>query len=413
MQAHWEIAKADDGWRLLRNGEPFYIQGAVAGGHLDALAAAGATALRVPPRQETLDRAAELGLVALVNLPVRGERDGVNWDDEARVAAQRREVLDVVASLKRHPAVMMWAVGNELDWIPPGRPHSPRLWQRLNDLAREIHRADPHHPVCTVVGTGTFEQKVQQMARECPDFDLLGINAYGDIAQVAESARQHWPKPYVIAEWGPTGHWQVPRTTWRAPLEQTSSEKAHTIYERYTNVILADRAHCLGAFVFYWAEKQETTHTWYGLLRDGMKTESIDVMARFWTGAWPENRAPAVLGLTIAGVADPTNARLAPGSAHQAQVICFDPDHDPLTIAWDIRPEVQIPAGSYAGSLEKRAQPIAGLIEEPQGTAVRFTSPHTEGAYRLFVQVTDGNGHAGYANVPFHVAPQPDRAAAP
>lgn len=243
------------------------------------------------------------------------------------------------------------------------------------------------------------------MARECQDFDLLGINTYGDIAEVADLAREHWPKPYVMAEWGPTGHWQVARTAWGAPLEQTSTEKAQAIFERYTNVILADTTHCLGSFVFYWAEKQETTRTWYGLFRDGLKTESIDVMTRFWTGSWPENRTPAVLDLTIAGVGDRTDARLAPGSAHQARVICFDPDHDPLSIGWDICPEVEIPANSYAGSGEQRAKPIASLVRQSQGPTVRFTAPRTEGVYRLFVQITDGNGHAGYANLPFYVEP--------
>ena len=65
--------------------------------------------------------------------------------------------------------------------------------------------------------------------------DLLGINTYGDIGTVTELARKHWRKPYVLAEWGPTGHWQVPKTEWRAPLEQTSSEKAQVIRQRYEN----------------------------------------------------------------------------------------------------------------------------------------------------------------------------------
>lgn len=44
---------------------------------------------------------------------------------------------------------MFWNVGNELDWIPPGVPHHPDLWQRLNDVARAIKEIDPHHPVMT------------------------------------------------------------------------------------------------------------------------------------------------------------------------------------------------------------------------------------------------------------------------
>jgi len=245
---------------------------------------------------------------------------------------------------------------------------------------------------------------VQQIARECKNLDLLGINAYGDLDSVTELARKHWPGPYVVAEWGPTGHWQVPRTKWGAPLEQTSSEKAQVIRKRYEDTILADQAHCLGSFVFYWSEKQETTHTWYGLFRGGLRTESIDVMQRLWRGAWPENRAPRIQSCAIEGFPDPRSVYLRAGADHRAEVRASDPDSDPLTFAWDIRPEVRIPPGSYAGSLEKRAKPLDGLIRDPACRQVDFTAPRATGPYRIFVTVSDGKGHAAYANVPFSVS---------
>ncbi len=220
---------------------------------------------------------------------------------------------------------------------------------------------------------------------------------------MTELTRRHWPKPYVVAEWGPTGHWQAPRTAWRVPIEETSTEKARAIFDRYTTVIQADADHCLGSFVFLWAEKQETTHTWYGLFLDGLPTESIDVMCCLWSGTWPQNRAPAVLSLDIAGFSDRKQVYLKPAQTYEAKVACYDCDYDPLTFKWDIRPEVEIPKNSYAGGGEKPATPIPGLIEEGQGTQVRFTTPQAEGAYRLFVQVLDGHGHVGCANAAFYV----------
>jgi hypothetical protein len=244
---------------------------------------------------------------------------------------------------------------------------------------------------------------VQEIARDCRDMDLLGINCYGDIDSVTQLARQYWPKPYAITEWGPTGHWQVPKTPWRVPLEQTSSEKAQAIRERYENAILADPEHCLGSFVFYWSEKQETTHTWYGLFRDGLRTESIDVMQYLWTKAWPENRAPATGHIRIDDVANSASPYLKARTMYRAGVEATDPDSDHLTYAWEIRPEVEIPSGSYAGNMEKKAKPIDGLIRDSSLPRVEFTTPETAGPYRIFVTIFDGQGHAAYGNVPFYV----------
>ncbi len=400
----WEIQSAANRWRLLRDGQPFYINGAVAPNRFDVLKACGGNAVRVNANQKALDAAHQAGLAVMANLPVRGERNNLDWDNAQQVAEQKDRVLASVRELKDHPALMLWSVGNELDHIPGNRLYNPRIWARLNDLAVAIKQLDPHHPVMTVVGTGHFESKVQEIATGCKDMDLLGINAYGDIRRACELTRKHWPKPYAVTEWGPTGHWEVPKTKWRAPLEQTSSEKAKAIEDRYRNVILADRTHCLGSFVFYWSEKQETTHTWYGLFCNGLRTESIDVMQHCWTGAWPANRAPVVAALQIEGFAEPRSTTLQAARRYRAAATATDPDSDPLTFAWDIRPEVVIPPGSYAGGLEKKAQPIPGLIPNPAAAVVEFTAPEKPGAHRLFVTITDGQGHVAYANIPFFVS---------
>ncbi len=402
----YKIVEREGAWQLLRAGEPFYVKGAVGWESYDLLRRCGANSVRTGTNKASLDRLHEAGLTAMVNLPVRGERNRMNWDDEKMVAEQEQRVLQAVRELKDHPAVMFWAVGNELDWIPPGVPYSPRLWQRLNEMAVKIHALDPGHPILTVVGTSQYERKIQEMAKQCTDMDLLGINAYGDLAVVTELMRKYWLKPYVIAEWGPTGHWQVPKTEWRAPVEETSTEKARAIYDRYTKVIQADKGRCLGSYVFLWGQKQETTHTWYGMFLDGLATESIDAMAYLWSGAWPQNRAPAVLSLEIIGFTDRTRVYLQPAQQYDARVTCYDADYDPLAFKWDIRPEVVIPKDSYAGGGERPAVPIPGLIQADSGPQSRFTTPQMEGPYRLCVQVRDEKGHIGYANVPFCVRPK-------
>ena len=125
----YRLLERDGVWQLLRAGEPFYVKGAVGWESYDLLRRCGANSVRTGTNKASLDRTHEAGLVAMVNLPVRGERNRMNWDDEKMVAEQEQRVLQAVRELKDHPAVMFWAVGNELDWIPPGVPYSPRLWQ--------------------------------------------------------------------------------------------------------------------------------------------------------------------------------------------------------------------------------------------------------------------------------------------
>jgi len=408
-QKPWELSKYGKQWVLLHNGSPFYIKGAVTWGYgpLEELVAAGGNAIRAQPDRDGLDKAEELGLAVLVNLPVRGQRDGLDWDNDKEVADQKRKVLEVVKDLKDHPAVMMWSVGNELGYVPrkpSGErvdPH-PEMWQRLNDIAREIKRVDPVHPVTVCVIDVRNKDKIQKVAADCPDIDILGVNAYSKIFSEGEPIEEYWKKPFFFAEWSIDGHWETPRTEWKARTELTSSEKASLISYRYKNAILTD-TNCVGAFVFFWGERQETTHTFWSLFQDGLKTESIDVMQRFWTGSWPDNRAPAVSGLWVEGQDNLMDIRLSPGAEYQARVYCYDPEHDDLEITWEIRPEIVRPAENYAGSAEKRVEPIPNLILHEEAKSVRFKAPRETGAYRLFVQVADGQGSAGYANVCFYV----------
>ena len=42
-------------------------------------------------------------------------------------------------------------------------------------------------------------------------------------------------------------------------------------------------------------------------------------------------------------------------------------------------------------------------MEDDGKGGLAFTAPVEPGAYRLFVEVHDGKGHAAYANLPFRV----------
>lgn len=396
-----EIKKEAGKFRLFKDGEACFIKGAVGWDFLEELKNAGANSLRTSPR--LLDEAHRLGFSVLVNLPVAAERSGFDYNDEEAVKNQFERIKKIVEENKDHPAVLMWAIGNELDHIPGDLDYNLKMWDAVNDIAGMIKEIDPNHPVMTVVGYGKLE-KIKDIKERCPNLDLLGVNAYAAVLNVPEWLREYqWEKPYVVTEWGPSGWWEVPRTKTGVVIEETSTEKARVYRERYEKVILGDPL-CLGSYVFLWtSNRQERTHTWFNMFHNNLKTETVEVMQYMWTGNWPENRAPRIDAQKINGLVAADNIILKPGSVNTALVQVTDPENDELRFEWELLPE-PTEFGAYAGQGEKKPEPVEGFIKNIQNNTIQFKIPDkVERNYRLFVYVYDDNGNIGVANIPFYV----------
>jgi hypothetical protein len=396
---HVNLEKKASGWQLKVDGEPFFIRGAVGHSHLELLEEYGGNSLRTGPRRSSLDQLGKLGLKALVNLPANAERYGMNYSDTASVNRQHKAIMEKVKALKDHPAVLMWAIGNELDYIPPLEPFNPAVWDAVNALAADIHCIDPHHPVMTVIGTSMME-KVADIVKRCPDLDLLGINSYGDIYTLRDTLQKYgWNKPYVITEWGPHGYWEVRRTPWGAPYEQTGREKLDCYRDKYLKAI-QNNNQCLGSYVFYWEGfKQETTHTWFCMFDiHGNKSPMVELMQSLWKGNGNLPELPVADSMIIDNNPSKVPVFLNAGNEYSSRVY-YSGTSDSLTFQWEIRPEAKYAA--YAGQGEEEPKPLTGNIKN-QDAEIRFMSPETPGPYRLFVYVYDGKGHFTTANLPFY-----------
>ncbi len=395
-----ELKKTGEKWEMLVNGEPFYIKGAVGHVHLGLLPDYGANSIRAGYRH--LDEADSLGLTVMTNLPVQPQRNGMDYDDPAAVKEQHEMIMQIVRENLDHPAVLMWSVGNELDYVGYRVPYNPKVWDAVSAIAADIKKIDPHHPVMTVIGTGRRE-KLGTLMERCPNLDLIGINTYKDMGEVRGWLEKYnWKKPYVISEWGPTGHWQVPETAWESPIEENSSEKADVYMERYEKYILGNPDKCLGSYVFLWGQKQERTHTWYGLFdRQGHETEAIDVMHYEWTGSWPINQAPRVISFRLEDQVARESIILESGRQYRAKVEVRDPDGDPLEFSWEILPEAE--EFGYGGHGESKPEPVSGLFRGVHGPEMTFTTPAKEDIYLIYVHIYDNHNHFAYASIPFKV----------
>ena len=57
----------------------------------------------------------------------------------------------------------------------------------------------------------------------------------------------------------------------------------------------------------------------------------------------------------------------------------------------------------WGGDFESKPRALPDCIAEPNKTEVVLKAPAKPGAYRLFVYVLDGKGHAAHVNIPFYV----------
>lgn len=406
--AQVRIVQHDGAYQLTVNGQPFYVRGAgMRGGQSEqeALAARGGNSFRTWQSGENtaevrdmLDRAQRNGLSVAMGIEVARERHGFDYDDAKAVDAQRARIRREVLAYKDHPAVLMWVVGNELNL----EATNPAVWNAVGALADMIHAIDPNHPVMTTLA-GFDKPLIEAIKTRAPSLDLIGIQLYGDIDALPDKLKTSgWTGPYVVTEWGPTGHWESPLTRWGAPIEDTSTRKAELLTQRYQRTIASDRRQGLGSYVFLWGQKQERTPTWYGLfLSSGESTPSVDAMQLLWTGKPATNRAPSIAVPTIDGQRAQASITLSPGSTHKAQAAGEDPDGDALQYRWSVRGEST--ARSVGGDPEALPAQVDVRISETANGTMRFVAPTQSGAYRLFVEIHDGRGHAAYANVPFQV----------
>jgi hypothetical protein len=401
-----EIVEVDGNYRVLRGGEPYEIKGAgIEYGNVEALVAHGGNSFRTwrtdnsrETGQQVLDRAAALGVTVLMTIEIGRERHGFDYDDEQAVAAQLEYARGEVLKYRDHPALLAWSIGNE----PNLYFKNPKVFDAINGIAKMIHELDPHHPATTALAG--FDARLAELIRtRAPDLDFVSIQMYGDIVNLPrylEEAR--WDAPYFVTEWGATGHWEVAKTSWGAPIEQNSSEKAASYLRAHATAIAADPARAIGSYVFLWGQKQERTPTWYGMfLADGSETEVIDVMHYIWNGSWPDNRSPRVEGLLLDGKVATQDIVLDAGGRYAASVTAQDPDGDPLDYRWEVMRESE--ATQEGGDKEEIPEILPDLVSAAGPGRAQLTAPAEKGAYRLFLYVYDGQGHAGHANIPFLV----------
>lgn len=413
---HVILENVDGKYSLYVNGELFYIKGAgldfnEKGISFKALSDAGGNAFRTWRTKDAeceLDSAAKYDLLVAMGLDIEKELHGFDYNDTVAVAHQLEVMKKRVLKYKDHPNLLCWVAGNELNLLLDENQNvvkevNPKVYDALSELVDFIHEVDINHPV-TFTTAGMNASHVSVALERVPQIDFISYQVYGDLVNLQEHIEMSGiDKPYIVSEYGPVGHWEVPATEWGREIEQNTTVRAKGMDLRITKGINADTTHCLGSFVFIWGQKQERTPTWYGVfIASGEATASLDVVQKHWTGEYPSNRAPEITdSIRIDGQTKYENVYLDKGQSFKGTVKAISHEEDSLSYVWEVMDEIN--TRSQGGAAEKAANVIDSIVISSTGNTVSCVAPEKEGDYRLFVYIFDGNNKVACANIPFYV----------
>lgn len=404
------VKKTNDGFILIRNGKPFYIQGAAGNTHFKELAEIGGNTIRLYDTVNlgtTLNEAAKYGLAAIVDIPIPVNRFNIYMNESSRQLIQKTRSF--INKYKDHPALLMWNLGNEVNfptfsWKYFFKPN--HFINTFNELIDIVHKEDPNHPVSTSLWNTTLKQ-LASIRIFSPTLDLYSFNVFADIKNVNLKIVKFFnlftPVPYYMSEFGSDGYWESKNTTWLAPIEQTSTKKVEQINDRYRIIKQDMNKNCLGALIFFWGYKYEHTYSWFSLFMDGHKSEIIKELKFLWKKS-PDK--PSLIGLNymlVNGKGGASDIIFAPNQLAKANLIFLDnknSNNDSLRFKWEIYPE----GWHYdEDDMFVRPKSLEDILVTTEKDKATFRAPSKEGPYRIFVYVYDKNGYFATTNTPFYV----------
>ena len=392
------VVQTDGQWKLLRGDKPYFIKGAGGGGSKPLLTECGGNSFRTwgigSETERELDEAQKLGLTVTVGIWLGHKEQGFRYDDPQAVQKQFDDAKKAVLKYKDHPALLMWALGNEMEV----NDDSPEMWKAIQELAKMVHEVDPAHPTMTVIAE-LGSNKTQQIHQRCPDIDVVGINSYGGGASLAERYRKAGGiKPFVVTEFGPPGTWEIKFNAFGAAPELTSTEKAKFYRATYEQSVLGAPGLCLGSYAFTWGHKIEATATWFGLLLpDGSRLAAVDTLQELWTGKAPTQLCPSINKLALTGPDE-----VSRGATVTAAIVEIGGLASKETqIEWALFHE----QSSYAldGTGSKPTADYPDAIATNGQPHVSVTMPNSGGVYRLYCYVHDGQKRAAVGSLPIKV----------
>jgi len=185
----------------------------------------------------------------------------------------RREVLEMVSLYKDEPGILLWILGNENNYSCFGRVNpwssdeidkESNLQQKnylrakiyysfVNDLASEIHKIDPNHPVAL----GNGELVGLDIANKIsPDIDLVACIIYRGktFGNLFNSLKVTFDRPVLISEFGADAYDVRLKKEDQNMQAFFLESQWHQIYENLASN-KEGTGNCLGGTLFEWSDE--------------------------------------------------------------------------------------------------------------------------------------------------------------
>jgi hypothetical protein len=165
---------------------------------------------------------------------------------------------------------------------------------------------------------------------------------------------------------------------------------------------MADSNKCLGSCVFFWGQKQEKTPTWFSMFsKKGKPTEAVQIMEKLWKGKESKNQFPKIDYMLVNQKGAKDDIFVKAGEICHAEVIFSEPENEKVEFFREILPDLLEEKGG--GEKETTPYPIENIIMENNNKNITFKAPENEGAYRLYIYISDPSGQTAISNTPFFV----------
>jgi len=389
-------------FRLSLDGEEFFVKGVCGVDEMGLMNEAGSNAARTYSvdalkNGALLDEAYAKGIKIIVGLWMDHETASFTYhNNPSHVQEQYEEIIASVDKYKNHPAILGWAVGNEVDISTSANPLA--IYAAMNAIAKYIHEADPYHPTMAVLA-GSSTTKISSVSKYAPHIDIIGINTYKSIANAANSIAI-WNGPYMLTEYALNQPSETTlKTSWGAIIEPSNIDKANLYYQRYQDYILGERDQGLiGSFVFKDTGSFRVTHTWYGIVFKSLRTSQFYAMMAAWTET-ERLDSMYIETVTLGGKSVLENVYVAKGSSQTIQVSVHQITATPLVYTFEIKKETSISSNTVPAVETSFVYTTTG-----DANIVNVLIPQLSGAYRLFVYVSNADGDISSYNFPFYIS---------